>query len=90
MSNSSLEHILNNTNLFIGETFTVSLILGFFVSLLLSIFYSFLQNKGSQNSSNLTHASTNDLHAEMIALKSLVVDQIFMLKKKYDEKQFFE
>ena len=39
------------------------------------------------NSSILTHASTHDLHAEMIALKSFVVDQLCMPKKKSDEKQ---
>ena len=39
-------------------------------------------HKTSQNSSNLTHASANDLHAEMIAVKSFVEDQIHMLKKK--------
>ena len=33
------------------------------------------------------HASTDDLHAEMIALKSSVVDQINMLRKKSDKKQ---
>ena len=42
-SSSWHEHILNNTNSFIGETFTNSLILGLVVSLSLSIFYSFLQ-----------------------------------------------
>ena len=31
---------------------------------------------------NLADASTDDLHAEMIALKSFVVDQIYMFKKK--------
>ena len=33
----------------------------------------------SKNASNLTHASTDDLHAEMIPLKSFVVDQMCML-----------
>ena len=40
-----------------------------------------------QNFINLTHASTNDLHVETIALKSFVVNQIYMLKKKSDENQ---
>ena len=31
---------------------------------------------------NLADASTDDLHAEMIALKPFVVDQIYMFKKK--------
>ena len=44
-------------------------------------------HKASQNSSNLAHASTDDLHAEMIVIKSLEVDQIYMLKTKADEKQ---
>ena len=44
-------------------------------------------HRPSQNSSNLIHASTDDLHAEMIALKSFVLDQINMLKKKSDEIQ---
>ena len=44
-------------------------------------------HKASQNSSNLTHASTDDLHAEIIALKSFVLDQISMLKKKSNDKQ---
>ena len=42
-SSSWHEHILNNTNSFIGETFTNSLILGLVMILSLSIFYSFLQ-----------------------------------------------
>ena len=42
-------------------------------------------HKTSQNSSNLTYTSSNDIHIEMIALKSFVVDQIYMLKKKSDE-----
>ena len=43
----------------------------------------------SLNFSNLTHGSIDDLHvhAEIIALKSLVVDRIYILKKKFDEKQ---
>ena len=41
----------------------------------------------SQNSSNLAHTSTDDLHAELIALKSFAVDRIYMLKKRSDEKQ---
>ena len=45
------------------------------------------RHKTSQNSSNLTHASTDDLHAEMIALKSFVVDQMYIHKKNSDEKQ---
>ena len=44
-------------------------------------------HKIPQNSSNLTHASTSDSHAELIALKSFVVNQIYMLIKKPDEKQ---
>ena len=35
----------------------------------------------SQNLSNMIHASTDGLHAEMIARKSFVVDQIYVLKK---------
>ena len=34
------------------------------------------QQKPSRNYNNLVRASTNDLHAEMIALKSFVVDEI--------------
>ena len=34
-----------------------------------------------QNSSNLTHARTDDLHSEMIALKSFAVNEMYMLKK---------
>ena len=44
-------------------------------------------HKTSQKSSNLTHVSTDDLYAEIIALKTFVVDQIYMLKKKSDKKQ---
>ena len=40
-----------------------------------------------QNSSNLTHASTDDLLAEKLTLKSFVVDQIYMFKKKSEENQ---
>ena len=42
-SSSWHEYILNNTNSFIGETFTNSLILGIFLRLSLSIFHSILQ-----------------------------------------------
>ena len=35
------------------------------------------------------HVSTDDLHTEMVVLKYFVVDQIYMLKKKSDEKQTF-
>ena len=41
----------------------------------------------SQNSSNLTHASIDDLHAEVTAWKRFAVDQIYILKKKPNEKQ---
>ena len=35
------------------------------------------------------HVSTDDLHTEMVVLKYFVLDQIYMLKKKSDEKQTF-
>ena len=47
----------------------------------------FDHRKASQSSSNLAHTSTVDLHAEMIARKSFVLDQIYMLNKTSDEKQ---
>ena len=46
-------------------------------------------HKTSQNSITLTHASNDDLHAEMITLKSFVVDQLHMLKKKQIKDKFY-
>ena len=43
----------------------------------------------SQNVSNITYTSVDDLRAEMIALKLFVVDQFHMLQKKIDENQFY-
>ena len=43
----------------------------------------------SQNVSNITYTSVDDLHAEMIALKLFVVDQFHMLQKKIDENQIY-
>ena len=41
------------------------------------------RHKTSQNSSNLAHASADDFYA----VKFFVVDQTYMLKKNYDQKQ---
>lgn len=43
----------------------------------------------SQNVSNITYTSVDDLRAEMIALKLFVVDQFHMLQKKYDENHIY-